>query len=114
VRNASAAGCVTLARGKRSETLSITQVSPEESAPVLKEYLAIEPITRRYFDAGPDSPLQAFVAEASRRPVFLLLRRFACSLARQFPSLRETAYPLAFTPCAGLLPHVRLGIRNQE
>ncbi len=72
VRNARAAGYVTLARGNRSETLSIRQVSAEQSAPVLKDYLAIEPITRPYFDAKPDSPLEAFVAEASRHPVFLL------------------------------------------
>ncbi len=74
VRNARAAGRVTLARGKRSETLSIAQVSPEESAPVLKEYLAVEPITGPYFDARLDSPLEAFVAEAPRHPVFLLLK----------------------------------------
>lgn len=72
VRNARAAGSVTLTRGKRSETLAMTQVSAEESAPVLKEYLALEPITRPYFDARPDSPLEAFVAEAARHPVFLL------------------------------------------
>jgi deazaflavin-dependent oxidoreductase (nitroreductase family) len=73
-RNARAAGRVTLARGKRSETLSIAQVSAEESAPVLKEYLAVEPITGPYFDARLDSPLEAFVAEAPRHPVFVLLK----------------------------------------
>ncbi len=72
VRNARAAGCVTLARGGRAETLSIVQASAEESAPVLKEYLALEPITRPYFDARPDSPLAAFAAEAARHPVFVL------------------------------------------
>ncbi len=72
VRNARAAGRVTLARGGRAETLSILQVCAEESAPVLKEYLALEPITRPYFDARPDSPLEAFEAEAARHPVFLL------------------------------------------
>ncbi len=72
VRNARAAGRVRLTRGNSSETLSISQVSPEESAPVLKAYLAPEPITRPYFDAKPDSPLEAFIAEAPRHPVFLL------------------------------------------
>ena len=75
VRNARAAGRVTLARGGRSQTLSIVQVSAAESAPVLKAYLAVEPITRPYFDAKPDSPLEAFVAEASRHPVFALIEQ---------------------------------------
>ncbi len=77
VRNARAAGGVTLARGKRVETLSIVQVSAEESAPVLKEYLALEPITQPYFDARPDSPLEAFAAEASSHPVFALVKSIA-------------------------------------
>ncbi len=72
VRNARVAGRVILTRGKYSETCSISQVSPEDSAPVLKEYLTVEPITRPYFDAGPDSPWEAFVADASRHPVFVL------------------------------------------
>ncbi len=73
VRNARAAGRVTLTRGKRSETLAISQVSPEESAPVLKAYLVLEPITRPYFDVKPDSPLDEFISEAPRHPVFVLL-----------------------------------------
>ena len=70
VRNARAAGRVTLRRGRQSETVTIVELGPQESAPVLKEYLKRVPIVRPYFDATPDSPLEAFVAEAARHPVF--------------------------------------------
>lgn len=72
VKNARAAGQVTLARGGRRETLRIRPATPAESAPVLRAYIAEEPITRPYFDADPGSPLAAFEAEADRHPVFLL------------------------------------------
>lgn len=70
VRNARAAGQVTLSRGHRSETAAIVELGSEESAPLLKQYVTEVPITRPFFDAKPDSPLEAFVAEASRHPVF--------------------------------------------
>jgi deazaflavin-dependent oxidoreductase (nitroreductase family) len=72
VRNARAAGQVTLRRGSRSETVSFTELGPEESAPVLQKYLTAIPFVQPYFDAQPGSPLPAFVAEAPRHPVFLL------------------------------------------
>ncbi len=70
VRNARAAGNVTLRRGRRSETVQIEQVGPAEAAPVLREYIRSVAITRPFFDAGVDSSLEAFEAEASRHPVF--------------------------------------------
>ncbi len=73
VHNARAAGQVTLSRGRRVETVHIEELGPEESAPVLKAYITQEAITRPYFDAGVDSPLEAFAAEASRHPVFRIL-----------------------------------------
>jgi len=72
VQNARAAGQVTLTRGKQSESVSLQELSPEESAPILKLYVKQEAITRPYFDAQPDSPIEAFVAEAARHPVFLI------------------------------------------
>jgi deazaflavin-dependent oxidoreductase (nitroreductase family) len=72
VRNARAAGQVTLSRGARSETVSIRELPPAEAAPVLQRYVTRVPITRPYFDARPDSPLAAFAAEAPRHPVFAL------------------------------------------
>lgn len=72
VLNARAAGEVTLTRHGRAETVPITEVGPEDAAPVLREYVRQEPITQPYFDSHPDAPLSAFEAEASRHPVFLL------------------------------------------
>lgn len=73
VRNARASQQVTLNRGRKSETLQVEEVNAQEAAPILKAYIAKEPITRPYFDADPDSPLEEFIAEASRHPVFRLI-----------------------------------------
>jgi len=73
VRNARAAGAVTLTRCRHSEVLHIMETGPEESAPILKKYLAIAPATRSCFHARRDSPVQEFVAEAPRHPVFRLV-----------------------------------------
>jgi deazaflavin-dependent oxidoreductase (nitroreductase family) len=72
VRNVRAARRVTLRRGRRSETLTATPLPPENSADVLRRYIREVPITRPYFDVRPDSPREAFVAEAPRHPVFVL------------------------------------------
>jgi len=70
VRNARAAGRVTLTRGRRAETVSLRALGAAEAAPVLQRYVTRVPITRPYFDVTPDSPLTAFEAEAARHPVF--------------------------------------------
>lgn len=72
VRNARAAGQVTLTRGHHSETVLIVELSPADRAPVLREYLRHVWVVRPFFDVIPSSPLEAFVAEASHHPVFLL------------------------------------------
>ena len=72
VRNARAAGEVTLSRSGRSETLPIRELSPADAAPVLQRYVTRVPITRPYFDARPDSSLAAFETESPRHPVFVL------------------------------------------
>jgi len=72
VKNARAAGAVTLRRGRRAETRRIVELGPEEAAPVLKRYVTEAPITRPFFDARPSSDLAAFRAEAPRHPVFRL------------------------------------------
>jgi hypothetical protein len=69
-----AAGEVTLRRGERSETRSIEELAPEEAAAVLKRYVERERIIRRWFDAKPGAPFEAFVADAPRHPVFRLGR----------------------------------------
>ncbi len=77
VLNARAAGTVMLAHGRTREVLGIIEQSPTESAPVLKEYLKRFSFVRQggYFDATPESPLEAFVAEALYHPVFQLVER---------------------------------------
>jgi deazaflavin-dependent oxidoreductase (nitroreductase family) len=72
VRNARVAGQVTLSRGGKAEIVSIRELGPQESAPILKQYIALEGIVRPYFDVQPDAPLEAFAAEAPRHPVFLI------------------------------------------
>ena len=75
VRNARAAGQVTLSRGGHSEVLNVEEEhDPTRCASVLKLYLDREPITRRFFDAKPGAPVEAFVAEAHRHPVFRILK----------------------------------------
>ena len=74
VKNARVAGQVTLQRGARTEIVAVNEEpDPGLCAPVLKRYLKQEPITRRFFDAKPGSPLKEFAAEAHRHPVFRIL-----------------------------------------
>jgi deazaflavin-dependent oxidoreductase (nitroreductase family) len=75
VKNARAAGRVTLRRGWRAETAAVEEVGALEAAPVLKQYLIETPITRPFFAATPDAPLADFVREAPQHPVFRLWRR---------------------------------------
>lgn len=70
VRNIRAAGTATLTRGRRSETISVTELEAKDAAPILKQYLFKATATRPYFDATKDSPLEAFEGEAPRHPVF--------------------------------------------
>jgi hypothetical protein len=72
VKNARAAGTVTLSRGCRDETVRVEEVSAVEAAPVLKQYLGETPITRKFFSVAPDAPLADFIREAPRHPVFRL------------------------------------------
>jgi F420H(2)-dependent quinone reductase len=70
VKNARKAGRVRLSRGARVEFLEVKEMTPSESAPVLRAYLR-RGYTGDYFNAGPDSPLTEFENEASHHPVFL-------------------------------------------
>jgi hypothetical protein len=51
---------------------TVREVSPEEAGPVLKDYIELARPTRPYFDATPQAPVERFVAEAGRHPVFEL------------------------------------------
>jgi len=74
VRNARAAGEVTLSRGGRSEQFSVHDVERNEAVPVLRKYMAEVRVTRRYFDATPDASDEAVAAELVRHPVLRLTR----------------------------------------
>ena len=52
---------------------AVREVTAEEAGPVLKRYVAVATATRPYFAADKDAPVEAFVAEADRHPVFALL-----------------------------------------
>lgn len=73
VHNARAFGRVTLRRGREPVDYTIREVTPEEAGPVLKHYVSISRPTRPYFQASKDAPVDEFVAEADRHPVFELI-----------------------------------------
>ena len=71
VKNARAAGEVSLSRGRRTEDVRVEEErDPVKSAEVIKRYIRQEPITRRFFNVTPDSPMEDFVREAPRHAVF--------------------------------------------
>ena len=72
VHNARAAGKVTLTRRRDTREYAIREAAPQEAAPILKRYVRIATATRRYFTATKDSPVEDFVTEADRHPVFEL------------------------------------------
>lgn len=74
VRNARAAGQVTLRRGRRRETLHVTELPPGQRVPVLRRYLREVPITASCFTVTASSTDEAWAAEAKRHPVFRLDR----------------------------------------
>lgn len=73
VHNARAAGQVALRRGRATREYAIREVGPDEAGPVLKRYVSIASRTRASFQASKDSPVQDFIAEAHRHPVFELI-----------------------------------------
>jgi deazaflavin-dependent oxidoreductase (nitroreductase family) len=70
VHNARAAGKVTLSRRGRSEEVAVTEASAAEAGPVLRDYLRKFPVVAPFFDVGRSAPVEEFVAEAARHPVF--------------------------------------------
>jgi deazaflavin-dependent oxidoreductase (nitroreductase family) len=74
VRNLRAAGTATLTRGRQAETVSATELTPEEAAPVLKGALKMAPaMIRSYYDVTADSSLEEIANEAPRHPTFELV-----------------------------------------
>jgi deazaflavin-dependent oxidoreductase (nitroreductase family) len=73
VHNARAAGRVTLRRRGDRHDYAVREVPAAEAGPVLKRYVGVATATRPYFGADKDAPVEDFVAEADRHPVFELL-----------------------------------------
>lgn len=75
VRNLRAAGEATISRGRRSESISVVELTAEEAASILMQSLTKAPsFLRAYFDVTPTSSLEDFEREAPRHPVFLVQR----------------------------------------
>jgi len=72
VHNLRATGVLQLRRGREREPLVAEEVGPEEAGPILKRYVRQVRITAPFFDARRTDPVEGFVAEAGRHPVFRL------------------------------------------
>jgi deazaflavin-dependent oxidoreductase (nitroreductase family) len=72
VYNVRHSGRLTLRRGSISQNHQVTELIPDEAAPVLKRYLEEVKIVRPYFDVTVDSSLEDIAEEAARHPVFRL------------------------------------------
>jgi deazaflavin-dependent oxidoreductase (nitroreductase family) len=75
VKNVRAGGEVRIRRGFHNEAVRLEEVDPQTAAPVLQQYVRDVPITRPYFDVTTESPEKAFVADATKHPVFRVLSR---------------------------------------
>jgi deazaflavin-dependent oxidoreductase (nitroreductase family) len=73
VRNARAAGEVTLSRGRHTDKFKVEEAEVEAAVPVLRKYIAEIRVTRPYFNANPDSSDEAIAAELERHTVFRLI-----------------------------------------
>jgi deazaflavin-dependent oxidoreductase (nitroreductase family) len=72
VKNARAAGEISLTRGERTERLTVRELGPEEAVPVLRKYLREIKVVRPYFDVNADSPEAELRETAPSKPVFEL------------------------------------------
>jgi deazaflavin-dependent oxidoreductase (nitroreductase family) len=73
VRNARAAGEVTLSRGGTSTRFGIEEATAQTATPVLRAYISEIKVTRSYFDADADSSDDLIAAELKRHAVFRLV-----------------------------------------
>ena len=78
VRNAEAAGEVTLKRGSFRKTFRIRPLSDAEKPEILKAYLdSFKTTVQRYFPVAVGSPAEAFSGVAKDYPVFELINSVA-------------------------------------
>jgi len=74
VANARAAGWVELRRGRFDERFAVRELAPSEAVPVLRRYYELGRVTRPFFRVSLDSPVEDWLVEAPRHPVFHLHR----------------------------------------
>jgi deazaflavin-dependent oxidoreductase (nitroreductase family) len=73
VRNLRAAREATITHGRRTETISVTELTPREAALVLKENLGRFPsFIQKNYGVTPTSSLEDFELDAPHHPVFLV------------------------------------------
>jgi deazaflavin-dependent oxidoreductase (nitroreductase family) len=73
-RNARAAGRVTLRRGSSAQSLRVRELADADKPEVIKAFLdRFASQVQRFFDVPAGSPPEAFLAVASRTPVFELV-----------------------------------------
>lgn len=72
VHNVRANPEVNLRRGKRAERLHADEVDAETAGPVLQRYVRQVRVVAPFFDATRDDPVEKFIEEAPRHPVFKL------------------------------------------
>ena len=72
VYNVRATPQVSLRRGARTEVLHAVEVDAETAGPVLQRYLRGARVVAPFFDAKAADPVERFVQEAGRHPVFKL------------------------------------------
>jgi hypothetical protein len=76
VRNAEAAGEVTLKRGSFRQTFQIRPLADAEKPEILKTYLdSFRTTVQRYFPVAAGSPAEAFAAVVKDYPAFELIAR---------------------------------------
>jgi hypothetical protein len=70
VRNVRAAGGEAFIKRGRSRPVMLTEIPPEERAPILKAYCQVATSGRHHFPVPHDAPVSAFEAIAGDYPVF--------------------------------------------
>jgi deazaflavin-dependent oxidoreductase (nitroreductase family) len=70
VHNVRAIPEVSLRRGRTTLRRQAREVDAVTAGPVLRRYVGQVPVTAPFFEAAATDPVEAFVAEASRHPVF--------------------------------------------
>ena len=73
VKNLRASGWATLTKGTRVERIRTLEVPPEQGALALRAFVLERGGGRYAFGLDPDAPLERFVREAERHPVFQIL-----------------------------------------